>query len=205
MQQIEIIQQCILTLALSLLIVWVSRLPKYSLFFSSLLFVLALLGCNLIPIMRGSSLVEMLRGIIGDVSITSGALLLFVIANQFDFSENRKPVLHWAEKTALFVIGLILYASTLGFLSVDIYHFGYLSLMLLGIIAVVILLLLLANRALGFIWLIALIGYYYHLQHSNNILDYFYDPLLWLVMLYCLFGNLITSLRRPSIRDTWQV
>ena len=47
----------------------------------------------------------------------------------------------------------------------------------------VILFLILFNRILGYVWLFALIGFYFKLQSSNNLWDYLYDPLLWLVLL----------------------
>jgi len=180
---IEIIQQSIYSLAIALLIVYISSLPKRSLFFSSLLFVLLLVGSNLIPLYHGSSLVELLRGAIGDVSTASGVLMLFIILNQFNFTEVKFTVLNSWEKIGLGLLGTLLYLSTFGFINFDLYHLGYLSPLMLLFFSAVILFLILFNRILGYVWLLALIGFYFKLQSSNNLWDYLYDPLLWLVLL----------------------
>ncbi|MBX9867893.1 MAG: hypothetical protein K2Y14_13350 [Burkholderiales bacterium] len=180
---IEIIQQSIYSLAISLLIVYISSLPKRSLFFSSLFFVLLLVGSNLIPLYHGSSLVELLRGAIGDVSTASGVLMLFIILNQFNFTEVKFTVLNSWEKIGLGLLGTLLYLSTFGFINFDLYHLGYLSPLMLLFFSAVILFLILFNRILGYVWLFALIGFYFKLQSSNNLWDYLYDPLLWLVLL----------------------
>lgn len=180
---IEIIQLSIYSLAVALLIVYISTLPKRSLFFSILLFVLSLLGSNLIPIYRGSSIVELLRGAIGDVSIASGTLMIFIIINQFDFSESKTAILCGWEKLGLAFLGVFLYLSTFGFINFDIYNLGYLSPVMLLCFSVVVLFLIIFNRCLGYIWLLAMIAFYFKLQYSNNLWDYIYDPLLWLVLL----------------------
>lgn len=180
---IEIIQLSTYSLAVALLIVYISSLPKRSLFFSSLLFVLSLFGSNLIPIYRGSSVVELLRGAIGDVSTASGALMIFIIINQFDFSESKTSILCSWEKIGLVFLGTILYLSTFGFIDFDIYNLGYLSSAMLLFFSGLILLLIIFNRCLGYVWLLAMIAFYFKLQYSNNLWDYLYDPLLWLVLL----------------------
>lgn len=183
LQYIEIIQLSIYSLAVALLIVYLSTLPKRSLFLSSLLFVLALLGSNLIPLYRGSSIVELLRGAIGDVSTTSGALMIFIIINQFDFSESKARVLCTWEKCGLIFLGTLLYLSTFGFINFDVYNLGYLSPLMLLFFSGLSLVLILFNRSLGYIWLLAMVAFYFKLQYSNNLWDYLYDPLLWLVLL----------------------
>lgn len=183
LQYIEIIQLSIYSLAVALLIVYLSTLPKRSLFFSSLLFVLAFLGSNLIPLYRGSSLVELLRGAIGDVSTTSGALMIFIIINQFNFSESKARVLCPWEKVGLIFLGTLLYLSTFGFINFDVYNLGYLSPSMLLFFSGLSLVLILFNRSLGYIWLLAMVAFYFKLQYSNNLWDYLYDPLLWLVLL----------------------
>lgn len=193
MLDIEILQQIIFSLGLALVLVYITRLPKFSLFFSSLLFILLILGFNFIPIWRGSSLVELARGAIGDVSIASGVLLLLIILNQFDFSEKRLPVLNFGEKLALFLIGLILYLSTFGFIKIDVYSWGYLSTCLSLIIAVAAASLIIFNRRLGIVFLAALAGFYYQAQFSNNLWDYIYDPVLWFVLLLNLINILILA------------
>lgn len=201
MFSIEIIQQCILTLAVSLLLVWLSRLPRYSLFFSSLLFLLLILGVNLIPILRGSSVVELLRGVVGDVSTASGALMLYIIARQFDFSEKPRPTLYWPEKLFLIGLGGALYLSTFGFIRFDLYHLGYLDSTILFIFSSLIFLLIICHRPLGYIWLLALISFYFRLQSSNNLWDYLFDPLLWLVLIISMLISLSNIFRKHKSPD----
>ncbi|RTL11721.1 MAG: hypothetical protein EKK54_06435 [Neisseriaceae bacterium] len=183
MSSIEFIQRVIYSLAIALLLVYSSGLPKRSLFLSCLAFCLLILGINFIPLYRGSSLIELLRGVTGDVSIASGALMLAIIANQFDFSEQRKAVLSRYERLFLLLIGCILYLSTFSFISFDVYHLGYLSVSMLIVVALIIFALILYNRRMGYVWLLALLGFYFQLQSSNNLWDYLYDPLLWLVLI----------------------
>ena len=96
-----------------------------------------ILGINFIPFYRGSSLIELLRGVTGDVSIASGALMLAIIANQFDFSEQRKAVLSRYERLFLLLIGCILYLY-LQFYYLMFYHLGYLSVSMLIVVALII-------------------------------------------------------------------
>jgi len=183
MPSIDLLQQLIYTLALSLFLVYLTRLPKRSLFLSSLLFILLTMGVNFIPLLRGSSLVEIMRGVVGDVSTASGVLLTLIILNQFDFSENRSSVLNLPEKVLLIIIGVLLYLSTFGFSALDIYAYGYLSLWMVSLVVLGSLILIIFDRRLGFVLLFALIAFYLRLQSSNNLWDYLFDPVLWLVLL----------------------
>ncbi len=201
MLSIDFFQQIIYTMALSLLLVYLSQLPKRSLFFSSLLFILLTLGVNFIPILRGSSLVELVRGVIGDVSTASGVLLVLIILNQFDFSDKKEFVLNNIEKISISIIGLLLYLSTFGFFKIDFYSYGYLSWTMLWFISGLSFLLMLFNRRLGLVLMIALLGFYLKLQSSNNLWDYLLDPVLWLVLLVNLGINLFS---RKQVEQSWQ-
>lgn len=201
MLSIDFFQQIIYTMALSLLLVYLSQLPKRSLFFSFLLFILLTLGVNFIPILRGSSLVELVRGVIGDVSTASGVLLVLIILNQFDFSDKKEFVLNNIEKIFISIIGLLLYLSTFGFFKIDFYSYGYLSWTMLWFISGLSFLLMLFNRRLGLVLMIALLGFYLKLQSSNNLWDYLLDPVLWLVLLVNLGINLFS---RKQVEQSWQ-
>ncbi len=201
MLSIDFFQQIIYTMALSLLLVYLSQLPKRSLFFSSLLFILLTLGVNFIPILRGSSLVELVRGVIGDVSTASGVLLVLIILNQFDFSDKKEFVLNNIEKISISIIGLLLYLSTFGFFKIDFYSYGYLSWTMLWFISGLSFLLMLFNRRLGLVLMIALLGFYLKLQSSNNLWDYLLDPVLWLVLLVNLGINVFS---RKQVEQSWQ-
>lgn len=182
-QVIEFYQLGICSLAIAMLITYLSTLPRRSLFFSSLLFLISLLLINLIPVYRGSSIVELLRGVIGDVSSASGVLLLMIVIDQFDFRDVKPKLLSCSEKILLVLLGFVLYLSTFGFISFDLYHLGYLSPQMLLFFAGLTFVLILLNRRLGYIWLFAIISFYFKLQSSNNLWDYLYDPILWLVLM----------------------
>ena len=189
--KIEIIQQTIYSLAIALFLVYITTLPRRSLFFSSILFISLLLGINLISLYHGSSLIEIIRGMVGDVSIASGIFLLLIIANQFNFKDNKKPLLSLSEKITLVVSGLLLYLSTFGFIGFDIYHLGYLSPWTIITASALIFILIIFNRHLGYIWLLSIAGFYFCLQSSNNLWDYLFDPVLWLILVVNLVGKIL--------------
>ena len=202
MLSIELIQQVIYSLALALMLVYLSRLPRMSLFLSALLFLLLLLGENL-ALWRGSSLVELARGVIGDVSIASGGILLLIILNQFDFSHNRTAILNHTEKFSLLLLGFMLYLATFGFIRYDIYHLGYLSAGMLFSISLLTMLMILFDRRLGYVWLVALISFYFKLQASNNLWDYLLDPVLWLVILIDIGLLAVQTWRNARSKANW--
>lgn len=199
MPNIEIIQQLIYSIAVALFLVYISQIPKISLFLSSLLFVLLLMGINFIPMYHGNSLIELLRGVVGDLSVASGGLLLLIMANQFEFSKIKKPVLNGPEKFFLMLLGGALYLSTFGFISFDLYHLGYLAPQMLLFFSSVTLGLIMLNRRLGYIWLISVISFYFRLQASNNLWDYLYDPVLWAVLVV----DMLMRLFKPKLSN-WQ-
>lgn len=179
----NMIQLSIYSLALSLLLLYITTLPRKSIFFSALSFMVFFLLVNLVPIFKGNSLVEICRGAIGDVSISSGMFLLLICAKIFSVNHDKpNQILAWWEKIVLLILGLVLYLSTFGFISFDVYHFGYLSPNMLIFFSGATLISILLNRKLGYVWLAGIVGYYLNAQASNNLWDYMYDPLLWLIM-----------------------
>lgn len=202
------IQISIYSLALSIILLYLTTLPRRSVFFSALTFMTLLLVVNIIPVYRGNSLVEIFRGGIGDVSIASGMFMLLYCAKLFSGSSQlQAPILAWWEKLVLLLIGFVLYLSTLGFISIDVYHFGYLSTRMIPFFCGATLISILLKRKLGYVWLIAIIGYYIGAQESNNIWDYLYDPILWLFMVsdgLVKISNFITNRKYTFIRQYLQ-
>ena len=72
------IQDSILTLSITILLVLISQIYKKSLFASILLFISLLSLVNLLPIYRDNSLVQMVRGVFSDVIFTCGIVLILV-------------------------------------------------------------------------------------------------------------------------------
>jgi hypothetical protein len=201
MTSIELIQELIFSVAISLFLVYLSQIHRFSWFLSSLSFILLLLGVNFIPLYRGSSLIELIRGAVGDVSTASGALLILIIFNQFDFSESKQAVLNWPEKLGLILLGGILYLSTFGFIEFDLYHLGYLSPKMLLLFSSITCGLIVLKRRLGYVWLFAIISFYFKLQASNNLWDYLYDPLLCIVLI----ANALLLLLRKKPKKHWEL
>lgn len=202
------IQISIYSLALSIILLYLTTLPRRSVFFSALTFMTLLLIVNIVPVYRGNSLVEIFRGGIGDVSIASGMFMLLYCAKLFGGSQQlQTPILAWWEKLVLLLIGFVLYLSTLGFINVDVYHFGYLSTRMIPFFCGATLISILLKRKLGYVWLIAIIGYYIGAQESNNIWDYLYDPILWLFMVsdgLVKISNFITNKKYTFLRQYLQ-
>lgn len=178
----NLIQQITYSLATSILILYLTTLPRRSIFFSAMAFMVLLLVVN-IPLSKGSSLVEILRGVIGDVSISSLALMVLLLRKTFEPQQSSFRILQRWEKSVLVVIGLILYLSTFGIIPIDIYHYGYISEQMITVFSLLVFVLIILNRRIGYVWLIAYLSFYFHLQQSNNLWDYLYDPILWLILL----------------------
>ena len=151
------------------------------------------------PVSTGLTLIELLHGVVGDLSVTTLLVLLLVIRNnlfnhQISIGEFEAPVMRYnivpnrAFAFILVVLGWILYSSYLGFISFDIYDMGYfpspLFMLVLGIIE---LFLWLSARDYALLWLVALLGFYFKCETSHNLWDYLFDPILWLICLVRLF------------------
>ncbi len=181
------LQDGIMTLFISVAIVFMSQIYKKSFFATLILFISLLSLVNLIPLNRGSSLVQLIHGAIGDVSISSGTLLIVMIYKLLA-NKRRYYILSMAELSLIIIIGTVLYLSAFGFIDFDLYNYGYIeNYYILFVFSCSILLLLLFNLSLGYIWLISFIAYYFKLLESHNFWDYLLDPVLWMVVI----GNLI--------------
>lgn len=128
------------------------------------------------------TLVELVHGINGDLSISSILFLLFWAFIYF----KRIPLDLFDRMFCLIIasIGLVLYLSVLDIIPLDLYRSGYLPNSILGIIFLLCMLFVLLNSLFAFIWLIAIIMFAAKLQHSVNLWDYLIDPLLWLICVY---------------------
>lgn len=186
------IQISMYTLFSAWIIINLTPLAKKSLFFSTVSFLILVIAVNIIPIYNNSSFVSILRGAAGDLSITSGIIMIFLIQRSVLILLYKpiKPILYLPERMFIAIIGLLLYLSTFGFINLDIYHFGYLSKQVF-VVPIIIFLLIIANRKLGIAWLIGFIAYYFKLQSSNNLWDYMIDPILWLSVVSLFINNTI--------------
>ena len=153
-----------------------------------LILVLIVGGVTLyLPIYKGCTLVQLLRGVMGDLSITT-LLILFSLLIQKIFRLTRPFNLNPSFAIVVTMLGSLLYMSTLGFIDLDVYSFGYFpkGTMLLAVCLLELFLLDYA-RSYAWIWLIALISFYFKFESSNNLWDYLFDPLLWLIAIISFF------------------
>ncbi len=129
----------------------------------------------------GSSIWLWMRGLIGDLSILSVALL----TGYLGFHVTGKEVLDRKTRSALYAAtftgGLLLYPATLGLSLYDPYRLGYgliLAFVLLGLSV----LLWLAKRQLAAVVLaVVVLADQAQLMTSINTWDYFIDPLVWII------------------------
>ncbi|MCC2625549.1 MAG: hypothetical protein K0R14_1422 [Burkholderiales bacterium] len=135
-----------------------------------------------IPIYHTMTVVNVVRGVIGDLSISGLLFLLFWAFIYF----TKLPIDLFNRKFCLVIvlIGLVLYLSVLDIFPLDIYGFGYLPRGFLVVIFLLCILFLRVNYAFALIWLVALIAFLVKLQNSANLWDYLIDPVLWLMCGY---------------------
>jgi hypothetical protein len=160
-----------------------------------------LLFVALIPLYHGSTLAEISRGVLGDLSIT-GLLVQVVLWVNYILpillldSKNQNLLLqaklgkHLLQSRIfcliIFALGLILYLATFNYISFDLYAMGYYPKYLLILIFILQLIFWHINKVFALIWLIALTAFYSKLQTSINLWDYMLDPVLWLLCSYAL-------------------
>jgi hypothetical protein len=172
----DTIQQFTYLLGFIVVMAYAFRLIQHSLLFKTILFfTIAVISYSL-------SIFYFVRGLIGDFSLTTSALLFinFLRLSFYHWHNEAPSLLNRSENVMIFLMGLALYSSSLGFMKFDLYSLGYASLSILLLFAFSIFLFIIKNKILGYVWLFALIGFYFQLQHSNNLWDYLIDPILWM-------------------------
>ena len=153
----------------------------------------------LVPVFKGCTTAQIMRGAFGDLSITTFLVLLFWILNKITNSTIVDP-LNKPTAWLIFLLGCILYASSLGFIRFDVYSYGYLhnyALWVLCIYIVIQLILWQFNKIFALIWICAIVYFVFKLQASINLWDYLFDPILWFIA-FCT----ITSRRKKISEDT---
>lgn len=133
---------------------------------------------------HGFTIMQLFQGVIGTVSFVS-LWLLIRLCLRFIFlpcTWRVFPTISYHFVTIIFLLGAILYLATFGILPVDLYSYGYLPDKIgLAIFFIIELYLWVYAREYALIWLIALACFYFKLGNSNNLWDYLFDPLLWLI------------------------
>ena len=145
------------------------------------------LGFILLPCYQGMTLVQILRGTFGDLSLT-GLLVLCLLG--LCGVKNINPIIFLPKPLCVFLVtlGAVLYLATFSYIKIDLYALGFApTTSVLCIFFLIELLTWYISPLFAIIWLIALIAFYFQLQTSINLWDYLLDPLLWLIMIRLLF------------------
>jgi len=127
---------------------------------------------------KGHSLVFYVRGIVGDISVTSLALLLVLYGRSLFIPASKHQPVHGVVGWLLLAILLPLYASSMGYLTVDFYSFGYEPQWMLLASGLLLLWAWQKQPALAIAWLIGIVSFACGLTKSRNLWDAMFDPFL---------------------------
>lgn len=144
-----------------------SGLPRW-------LIALGLITLSVLPVFKGIPLVYYLRGLLGDLSIPTIALLLAVIYGQIPaWQATRKRLL-----TLTAITGVCFYPMVLGASRIDPYQWGFHPAGLSAALAVIVFFSWRTHSAL--VWIIgaAVMAFNIGLMESGNLWDYLIDPVL---------------------------
>jgi len=144
-----------------------------------ILLLLLILFMLFIPIYAGFTLVQLCRGILGDLSITTLIILAMLLLKKL-YSWPIVPI-NFAFAWIVVLSGLVLYLSTFGIIKTDIYALGYYPKVLLILFIVAELFLWRVSKLNAWLWLIAAVCFYFKLEESHNLWDYLFDPVLWVI------------------------
>ncbi len=213
--QLTIITSClvlILSLLLPFITVKVFHIKndlKYVMFNNSNSFFLSCfiaLCININFVNNKLSLVKIIYSIVGNISPSSFCYLLLwfipryfpiktkkVISNIINsnfFSQINNSTSHLLSMLTIFTIGIILYSSTLGFLNIDLYRYGFHSNYMIVILTIFTAIMIFKNIPIGYIWSLSALAFLYKVIPSNNLWDYLLDPILWLFSISFLISKI---------------
>lgn len=146
-----------------------------------------------VPVFKGCSITMILRGVGGELSLTTSIILLILFIEKVLDTKLNFTFFDPITSSIIALLGVVLYISTFGLVSFDIYSYGYLANKpIITILGYILLQLLMwkCDKKLALIWLISLIGFKYNIQLSNNLWDYLFDPILWLISIFHLIKRL---------------
>lgn len=174
-------------LIISILFVFVQARRRHFILKLLIIVVVAVAVIKL-PVYDGYSLNWLLSGIDGGLSINLLCILGLYVATRLFNLKCELVSIPFA--MVIVIAGIILYLSTFGFISFDIYSLGYLPRFVLIPIGLVTICIFWGNNKFnGLILLLGLICFEFKVLHSNNLYDYLIDPVLWgICVVRILFG-----------------
>ncbi len=140
-----------------------------------------------IPVANNANILMVLAGESNGFSIATFLVLIVFIIRNFLYLKTSSVI---TKPFALFVVilGCLLYLSAFGFIGFDLYGLGYIPPWYFLVVFVVLDVVIWFKSPLNaWIWLLALIAYYFGLQLSTNLWDYLFDPILWIFSFIALF------------------
>ena len=156
------------------------------------------------PIYESMSIAHILRGVLGDLSITTTFLFLTFLYCEVR-SNNSCYKINNAVWLFIFIIDLVLCLSVFGYIPIDIYSSGYFPRGLLIFYLIMQVLFWQLSRRFATFWLLALGGCIFKVLPSLNLWDYLIDPVLWLVSLtYLIIFWLRKLFNNKPPHDRWQ-
>ena len=135
------------------------------------------------PIYMGSPLFTIIKGVLGNISITTMCIFAMILIRYL--THRKLDILNIIDNKIMiifFLFGVLLYSSTLGFLSCDIYSLGFIpNIYTLIIFAMIFFIILQKNTPIAFYLLLGYISFYFKFLPTTNLWDYLFDPILWLM------------------------
>ncbi len=141
------------------------------------------------------SVTQVIRGIFGDLSITSIILLGYFMISPMTFSKQSRQIF-----ILVVITGVIFYPAALGLGMIDPYQWGYLNtyraieVPLIFLASLIVLLMVAGAMKNSLIMLcvcVALGAYILGAMESKNIWDYLIDPLVYIYGLFYLSAHLV--------------
>lgn len=171
----------------------VTRAQRNNTVVHSLTFVVSFI-LAFVPV-QGLPIAGYLRGVIGDLSVTSWILLVTAVVSKVTDRELHRPKSFTALMVLILLSGLVLYPSALGVSYLDTYALGYGTTSLIAVFFLLSLAAWLLEYRLVTVCLTAsVLAYSLRIFESRNLWDYWIDPL---VTIYALFGLSRIVRRRP--------
>jgi len=145
---------------------------------------------------NGQSLVYYVRGVVGDLSVSSLVLLGILYARTFFVPVKEQQPIRCQIGWVLLAIQVPLYASTLGYWSYDLYGWGYEPHWMLPMVGALMLWAWCTQPALGLAWLAGVISFALGMTLSRNLWDALFDPF----MLFAGIGIAASSMLQAVLR-----
>ncbi len=162
----------------------------------------ALLGYLLVSMVvllapwNGHSLVYYVRGVVGDLSVASLVLLCLIYGRMFLKPLSTHQPIRGQVGWMLLAILLPLYASVLGYLTIDLYGWGYEPQWFLVAVGGVMLWAWQTQPALALAWLIGVVSFAAGMTPSRNLWDALFDPF----MAFAAIGIVVSSVVRAVLQ-----